>query len=161
MNSCWLQSSTQHNEKFPVGSHHTPAPGGPGQTQIVFSLCRPEHRSSPSWKYQTFSEKHLGRRVVPLVVSRSAWWANILEPKNISFQTNRKHFGGNLGNYRAIWSSGSSQVLTLNGIFRSCFYKELFQADKLILIFVLLKNFGQIFNFLSCGTKSWRWKYSI
>ena len=43
-----------------------------------------------------------------------AWWANILEPKNKVSQsdhpTYRKHFGGNLGNYRAIWSSGSSQV---------------------------------------------------
>ena len=157
MNSCWLQSSTQHNEKFPVGSYHTPTLSDSRRPRPD-----PELRSSPSWKYQTFSEKHLGRRVVPLVVSRSAWWANILEPKNILCETNRKHFGGNLGNYRAIWSSGSSQVLTLNGIFRSCFYNELFEPDnKLILIFVLLKNFGQIFNFLSCGTKSYRRKYSI
>ena len=52
-------------------------------------------------------------------------------------------------------------MLTLNGIFRPCFYNELFQSDKLILIFVLLKNFGQIFNFLSCGTKSYRRIWSI
>ena len=157
MNSCWLQSSTRHNEKFPVGSHQ---PSQSAAVQIVFSLyslqATLDGSSSLSWKYQAFSQKHPPALGGP---PWSAWWANILEPKNISFQTNRKHFGGNLGNYRAIWSSGSSQVLTLNGIFRSCFYKELFQADKLILIFVLLKNFGQIFNFLSCGTKSCRWNF--
>ena len=83
-----------------------------------------------------------------------------LNPKIFS-ETNRKHFRGNSGNYRAIWSSGSSQVLSLNGIFRPCFYNELFHSDKLILIFVLLKNFGQIFNFLSGGTKSRRWKMRV
>ena len=153
---CKVQLSTMKSFR----SAHTPTLSDSWPRPSLYRLYRlvATHGWSLSRKYQTFSSKHLRRWVVRRGLRGERTFLN---PKIFS-ETNRKHFGGNLGNYRAIWSSGSSQVLTLNGIFRSCFYNELFEPDnKLILIFVLLKNFGQIFNFLSCGTKSYRRKWSI
>ena len=106
MNSYLLQSSTPHNEKFPVLTPHTSA-------QLV-------------WTGEEIT--HLTNIGIIRPHSPGRWClvVAVFKPK-IFTQTDRKHFEGNLGNYWVIWYSSSSQVLTLNEIFCSCFYNEIFR----------------------------------
>ena len=79
MNSCWLQSSTRHNEKFPVGSVSLPQ-----SRYIIPATGWLQLGSSLSWKYQTFSQKTppaLGGRGRGLRGKRT-----FLNPKIFSFR---------------------------------------------------------------------------
>ena len=78
MNSYWLQSSTPHNEKFPVLTPHTSA-------QLV-------------WTGEEIT--HLTNIGIIRLHSPGRWClvVAVFRPK-IFTQTDRKHFEGNLGNY--------------------------------------------------------------
>ena len=72
MNSCWLQSSTRHNEKFPVGSHQPSQSAGPDSFQSL-QAALDHHHFLGNIKHLVRNTPGTGWSLVVCVVSEHSW----------------------------------------------------------------------------------------